>query len=243
MPSSDGQPKRGLALVTGGSRGIGRAVALALATAGWKVIVWGRDEAALKETASLAPEGAASWRICDLADPAAIDAGFAALDEEGLRLRVVVNNAAIGIFGPCEDVELEDWDRVMAVNVRGAFRCSQQAFRRMKTEDGGRIINISSVVGRVGYANQVIYASSKHALMGMTKVMAREGQEHNVRVHAICPGGVATEMVAQARPDLNLNELIQPDDVAAAVQYLVDAPDSVVVDQLNLRRAGSTAFA
>ena len=108
---------------------------------------------------------------------------------------------------------------------------------------GGRIVNIASVVGEKGYVEQVIYAASKHALMGMTKVMAREGQAHDIRVHAVCPGGVATEMVAQARPDLNLAELIQPEDVADAAAFLVEAPASYVVDQLNLRRSGSTPFA
>ena len=243
MNHSLDENRKGVALVTGGSRGIGRAIAVRLACLGYEMVIWGRDADALAETISLCGSGSVTARQCELGDVTEIEAGFAALDARGGRLSVLVNNAGIGVFGPCDEVDMADWDRVMAINVKGAFACSQLAFRRMKAGGGGRIVNVASVVGVKGYANQVVYAASKHALMGITKVMAREGQAHNIRVHAVCPGGVATDMVAQARPDLDMAELIQPDDVADAVAFLVEAPSSCVVDEVHLRRADSLPFA
>ena len=231
------------AIVTGGTRGIGQAVALALARRGMRVLITGRDAdklAALRQ--QFAAEFPFETAVCDNAVPAQIEALFARARQLFPKLDLLVNNAAIGLYGPCDEVVVEEWDMVQDVNARGAFLCAQHAFRWMKAAGGGRIINIASVVGHRGYENQVSYAASKHAVLGFTKVMAREGQKFGIRVNAISPGGVATDLVKQARPDLDPASLIQPDDVARAVLFFVTEPASCCVDELQLRRADSTPF-
>jgi 3-oxoacyl-[acyl-carrier protein] reductase len=156
------------------------------------------------------------------------------------RVDLLVNNAGIGIFEPLETIPLENWRRIQQVNVEGALFCMQAAFKKMKKQGGGRIINISSVVGVKGYPDQAAYGASKHALLGLTKTAIEEGRQFNIRVHAVCPGGVATDMVRQARPDLtDFSEMIQPEEVASAVAYLDSLPPTITVDVIHLRRAAS----
>jgi 3-oxoacyl-[acyl-carrier protein] reductase len=107
---------------------------------------------------------------------------------------------------------------------------------------GGSILNIASVVGIKGFPNQGAYTASKHAMVGLTKVIAEEGREFGVRAHVICPGGVATEMAKQARPDLDVDILIQPADIAETVLYLLNLPAKISVDLIHVRRFGSGAF-
>lgn len=231
------------ALVTGGNRGIGRAIVAMLLEEGARVLACGRDAAALADLAAAHPGAPLLTTVCDLAEPAAIDRLFATAQGAFARLDLLVNNAGLGIYGPATELSAADFDRMMAVNARAALLCAQHAMRWMQQSGGGRIVNISSVVGHKGYANQVGYTASKHALLGLTKVLAREGQAHGIRCSAVCPGGVATEMVRQARPDLDPAGLIQPADVARAVWYLATEPETVVTDCLELRRANSTPFA
>lgn len=116
----------------------------------------------------------------------------------------------------------------------------REAMKSMKKLGGWRIINISSVGGVKGYANQAAYGASKHALVGLTKSAIEEGRDYSIRVHAICPGGVATDMVKLSRPDLtDFSAMIQPEDVAEAVAYLCRLPDNITVDVIHLRRADS----
>lgn len=227
------------AMVTGGGSGIGRAIALALAENGMNVVICGRRTELLQETAAQCPDRIQTC-TCDLASPEEIDRLFEVARSAFDGLFLLVNNAGMGLYGPVESVTVEDWDAVMNVNARGAFLCAQRAFCWMKETGGGRIVNIASVVAHKGYVNQVSYTASKHAMLGFTKVLAKEGQEHGIRCSAVCPGGVATEMVAQARPDLDQDELIQPDDVARAVVYLAAEPETCCTDCINLRRRGST---
>jgi len=231
------------ALVTGGNRGIGRAIVGMLLGEGVRVLATGRDSAALAELAAAHAGAPLTTAVCDLADPAAIDRLFETAHATFPRLDLLVNNAGLGMYGPATELSAADFDQMMAVNARAALLCAQQAFRWMQGTGGGRIVNISSVVGHKGYVNQVGYAASKHALLGITKVLAREGQAHGIRCSAVCPGGVATEMVKQARPDLDPAGLIQPEDVARAVWYLASEPETVVTDCIELRRTGSTPFA
>jgi 3-oxoacyl-[acyl-carrier protein] reductase len=232
------------ALVTGGSRGIGAAIVGALLAEGMTVWTTGRDQERLRAMASerTHSRGSLYTEVCDNNEPADIDRLFKNLAARKEHLYLVVNNAGIGVFGPCEQATAGDWDRVMNANARGAFLIAKRAFTLMKARGGGRIVNISSVVGIKGYADQTVYSASKHALMGWTKAMAREGQPHGIRVSAVCPGGVATDMLAAARPDLVSSTLIQPDDVARAVLYLAREPQTCCTDVIRLRRSGSTPF-
>lgn len=229
------------AIVTGGARGIGAAISRALAAAGVRIVVCGRNGAALTQFRS-ETSGDIAVHECDIRDPRAITQLFTTARERFDRLDIMVNNAGIGLFGPCTDVSVDDWSQVMDTNARGTFFCTQAAFQWMQSTGGGRIINIGSVVSHKGYFEQAIYSASKHAMLGFTKAMAREGQPHHIRVSAICPGGVATELVKSARPDLDPTTMLQPDDVANAVLYLAQEPESCCTDVLNLRRRDSTPF-
>ena len=127
----------------------------------------------------------------------------------------------------------------MEVNVRGAFLCSQHALRLMIPRRSGYIINISSVMEFKGYPNQGAYSATKHALMGLTKVLAVEGQKHNIRASAILPGGVDTNLVGVARPELERGELLQPADIAQTVLFLLSLPDRAAIDEIYIRRRSS----
>ncbi len=222
------------ALVTGASRGIGAAIAVKLSELGYHLILTGRDEKALAETQAAC--ASAQTVAADLTVAADVEKLFAAVE----RIDLLVNNAGVGIFGRIADFSLEDWQRIQKVNVEGAFLCTQAAMKKMAAQGGGRIISISSVVGVKGYPEQAAYGASKHALLGLTKTAIEEGRDANIRVHAICPGGVATEMVKQSRPDLtDFSAMIQPDDVADAVAYLDSLPPNITVDVIHLRRAAS----
>lgn len=226
------------ALVTGGAKGIGAAITQALVAAGMQVLITGRDETAL---AAIRSPHIHTVR-CDLTDPEQIHGLFQQARTHFDELFLLVNNAGVGAFGPFDDISLADYDRVMATNVRAPFLSCQHAFRWMRAARGGRIVNISSVVGYKGYPLQAPYVASKHALVGLTKTLAAEGQEHGIRAAIIAPGGVATDMVRDARPDLDLSTLIQPEDVARAVLFLAREPESCATDFINLRRAGAAPF-
>ena len=159
------------------------------------------------------------------------------------RLDIVVNNAGIGAFGPLEQTSVEQWDRVMAVNARGTFLVCREAIPHLRKQRPSYIVNITSVVGVKGYVNQSLYSASKHAVMGMSKALAKEVQKDGIRVHAICPGAVDTEMAGAARPDLDRAGLISPDDIADAVLFLVTRRGNAVIDELDVRRESSTPWA
>jgi NAD(P)-dependent dehydrogenase (short-subunit alcohol dehydrogenase family) len=130
----------------------------------------------------------------------------------------------------------------MAVNVKGLFLCCQQAMRMMVPMRRGYIINISSVVGIKGYANQSAYAASKHAVMGITKSLAAEAQPNGIRVSVILPGAVDTDLIDALRPDLDKSALMKPEDVADAVVFLLSLSESAAVDEICIRRRLSAPF-
>jgi len=226
------------ALITGASQGIGSAIALKLAECGYDLVLVARNAqklAAVQQQCE-ALGVSAEVRPVDLAIEDEVVQLFSGIG----NIDLLINNAGIGIFDLLSEAALEDWRRIFRLNVEGAFLCMREAMKLMKARKQGRIINVSSVVGVKGYPNQGAYGSSKHALIGMTKTAIEEGREFNIRVHAVCPGGVATEMVKQSRPDLtDFSAMIQPEDVADAVVYLCRLPENITVDVIHLRRAAS----
>ncbi len=230
-----------VAMVTGGGRGIGRALTLALAGCGATVVAAARTESALRAVAAEAA-GEVVPMALDLADVDAVADVFRAVGERFGRLDLLINNAGVGLYGPVAEMPIEQFDRVMAVNLRGAFAACQQAMRLMIPRRRGTIINIASVVGFKGYPNQAAYTASKHGLMGLTKSLAVEAADHDIRVSAILPGGVDTDMVAQARPDLDRSILIRPEDIATTVLYLLSLSDRAHVDQIYIRRRTASPF-
>ncbi|MHC4884501.1 MAG: SDR family NAD(P)-dependent oxidoreductase [Planctomycetota bacterium] len=232
-----------LALITGGNKGIGLAIAHALAAQGARTILAGRDRAAGAQaaTAIAAQRHEAHFHACDITSEDEVNALFEFCDSLG-SLAIVINNAGIGTFKPLIDTSLKEWEQVLDVNLKGAFLCGREAMRRMQ-KGGGRIINIGSVVSLKGYPLQGAYSASKHGLLGLTKVMAAEGAEKDIIVQAICPGGVDTDLVKRARPDLDRSILMQPDDVADAVLFQLSQSGNAITDLVQLRRRGSAAFA
>jgi len=234
-----------VALVTGAGRGIGRSIALALAQHGARVALAARTESELQavqaEIAALG--GEAIYVPTDVSQEAEVRALVQHTVAHFGRLDILVNNAGIGSFGPLVETTTAQWDHIMAVNARGPFLLCREAIPYLKQQERSFIINITSVVGVKGYVNQAAYSASKHAVMGMTKALAKEVQADGIRVHAICPGGVDTEMVSRARPDLDRSVLIQPEDIADVVLFLVTRRGNAVIDEVHVRRAASTPWA
>jgi 3-oxoacyl-[acyl-carrier protein] reductase len=232
------------AIVTGAGRGIGRCIALTLARNGARVSLASRTEAELRAVQAEieADGGEAAGFPTDLGDEGEAVALVQNTVQRFARLDILVNNAGIGVFGPLEKTSAEQWDRLMAINAWAPFLLCREAIPFLRRQTGACVININSVVGVKGYANQAAYSASKHALMGMTRALAKEVQEDGIRVHAICPGGVDTQLIAAARPDLDPSILMRPQDIADIVLFLVTRQGNAVIDEIHVRRAASTPW-
>ncbi|MBE0643874.1 MAG: SDR family oxidoreductase [Bacteroidetes bacterium] len=233
------------AIVTGGARGIGRSIVRQFIAEGANVAVF--DVAFPDDFEAFAAEMRAGGQkleafAVDITDSAAADKACEEVQTGFGSIDILVNNAGIGLYGPVKDFAVADFDRVVAVNLRGVFLCCQEAMRMMVPARAGTIINISSVVGFKGYPNQAAYTATKHAVMGLTKTLAVEAQEHGIRTSAILPGGVDTAMVREARPDLDPSILLQPEDVAQTVLFLLSLSDRAAIDEIYIRRRTSTPF-
>ncbi len=233
-----------IAVVTGGGRGIGRAIALMLGRAGAHVVVTARTESEVEGVAGEinSAGGSARAAVMDISREENIKGFFKSVEDESRRLDVLINNAGVGLFGKLADFETADLDRLYAVNLRGTFLCCREAMGIMIPRASGYIINVSSVLGFKGYPEQSGYTAMKHGVMGLTKSLAVEAQEHGIRVSAILPGGVDTDLVRQARPDLSPDVLMQPEDIAQGVEYLLSLSPRAAVDQIYIRRQSSKPF-
>ncbi|MBQ6286498.1 MAG: SDR family oxidoreductase [Bacteroidales bacterium] len=231
-----------VALVTGASRGIGKAIALELASLGYDLALVGRDDSSLAETEALAGNVRVCRIVADLSQAASADLIVQKTVETLGGLDLLVNCAGVPQKGPFTEVTPDEWDRVFAINARAPFFICKAALEPLKKSSKPIVINISSVVGFKGYIHQSVYSSSKHALAGFTKVFAKEVQPFGIRVHMISPGGVATEMVRKMRPDIDPSELIQPEEIAEIVRFLVTRKGTGTIDQFYIRRYSGLAF-
>jgi 3-oxoacyl-[acyl-carrier protein] reductase len=231
-------------LVTGASRGIGKAIAITLAGEGAGLVLAARSKEDLAGTAEAVKEAGGETLVVatDLTDERSIINLVRAVSEQKGRLDILVNNAGVTLAGHLEKTATADFDRVMAVNVRGPFIVCRESIPLLKKAGGGYIVNISSVVGVKGYPNQSIYTASKHALRGMSMSLAEELKPEGIRVHVICPGGVNTDMVGSVRPDIKKEDLIAPEEIAELVSYLVTHKGNAVIDELHIRRATSSPW-
>jgi len=233
-----------VAIVTGASRGIGRAISVALAQEAATVVLAARSIQKLQETADKVTEagGKAEIVVTELTEEESIKGLVKVTNEKFSRLDILVNNAGVTHLAKLEETATEDWERCMQVNARAPFILCREALPLLKKSQAGYIINIASVVGVKGYPLQSAYTSSKHALRGMTISLAEELKGSNIRVHLLCPGGVDTELVQKVRPDIKRDELMQPEEIAELVLYLVTHKGNAVIDELHIRRATSTPW-
>ncbi len=231
-----------VALITGAGGGIGSAVARTLAEMGMKlVLLGGRNPEKLEETGKavcaeyLALPG-------DLTDISWFDDALAQAAERFGTVDVLVNNAGMAMSTPFAEVTPEQYDRIMSLNVRSPYFLTQKVLPMLKKSDCGTVINIASVVAHAGYPLQSAYVASKHALLGFTKSLAREVYQDGVRVHAICPGGVYTDMVKVARPDLTGEGMIQPEEIAEIVRFFLEYRGNGVIDEIGVHRVNKEPF-
>ncbi len=232
-----------IALVTGASRGIGRACALELAKAGYKVALAARQTDKLEEVAAeiraAGPEnGSAEAYVValDLASQESIKAGFAKVAAEFGRIEVLVNNAGMTKDNLALRMKADDWNLVLQTNLTGAFFCIQQVISPMMKERWGRIINIASVVGQSGNAGQANYVASKAGLLGLTKSLAQELASRNITVNAVAPGFIETDMTkvlkdeqkARITQAIPMGRIGRAEEVAAAVRFLASDEASYI---------------
>jgi NAD(P)-dependent dehydrogenase (short-subunit alcohol dehydrogenase family) len=225
-----------IAVITGGGSGIGRAVAITLAKAGWKTSIAGRRERELEETRSLSGSNSADMVAIptDVADPAQVKGLFEQTIASFGRIDLLFNNAGIGAPAiPLEELSFERWQAVVNVNLTGAFLCAQQAIRAMKaqTPQGGRIINNGSISAHVPRPNSAPYTATKHAITGLTKSISLDGRASGIACSQIDIGNAATEMserMAQGIQQANGSLMIEPrmnvQHVADAVLYMAELP-------------------
>jgi 3-oxoacyl-[acyl-carrier protein] reductase len=227
-----------VALVTGGNRGIGRAIALRLAELGASVAICGRDaqalaatEAELKKSGTLIHSQLADVSLA--ADVTAlVDKAQAALGP----ISILVNNAGIGLFGPAHEKTEADWDRVLNTNLKSVFLVSRAVAPAMIRRGTGDIINISSLAGRNAFAGGGIYCASKWGLQGLSACMAEDLREHGIRVSVICPGSVATGFsTGSARGPKDPAKVLSPEDVAHAVEMIVTQSPQSFLSEVHVR--------
>jgi NAD(P)-dependent dehydrogenase (short-subunit alcohol dehydrogenase family) len=229
------------AIVTGGGRGIGEAIALALATEGCSVAVAGRTLAKLEQVAERIQKlGRDSLPIaCDVSDPRSVEGLFTQVDGRWGTLDILVNNAGQSHSEPVVSLSLETWKRMLDANLTSVFLCSQAALQRMLPRKSGRIINIASTAARIGFRYAGAYVAAKHGVLGLTRTMALEVATSGITVNAVCPGWVESDMLHEAirtisaktkRSPAEVREylagespqkrILQPEEVAAATVWL-----------------------
>ena len=232
-----------VALVTGGSRGIGRAVSVRLAGAGAFVIVnFARNEEAARETLRLIGEAGGDGTIArfDVSDDRESTDAIAALIKEKGRIDILVNNAGESRDGLLVRMKDRDWDRVIGTNLKGAFHCCRAVAYTMMKQRGGRIVNVSSVVALSGNAGQANYSASKAGLVGLTKSLARELAPRAICVNAVAPGLIDTDMTSAMTEEqresvlagIPLSRLGTPDDVAGVVLFLASDEAGYITGQV-----------
>jgi 3-oxoacyl-[acyl-carrier protein] reductase len=228
----------GTALVTGATEGIGRATALALGRAGYRVGICSRSSDKVAATlAELRAQGVSAAGVAaDVADPAQVRHLVDQVRAELGEIDVLVNNAGVLIARPFDELTLEDWDATMATNLRSLYLTTHLVLPSMRTRRHGTIVNVASLAGRNGFVGGSAYSASKHAVLGFSRSLMLEVRKDNVRVIAICPGSVATGMLrdqAMLKPDHE--RILRPEDVAASILHVLTLPTGALVSELDIR--------
>ncbi|MFL6299301.1 MAG: SDR family oxidoreductase [Terriglobales bacterium] len=225
-----------VAVVTGGGRGIGAAIAARLATMGAATVISGRTMKHLQQTArEIAASGASCEPIvCDVTDLQSVESLAAAVHKRFKRVDILVNNAGIGGFGgPLHKLPPADWDAILNTNLRGVFYCMRAFAPFMIERKSGHIVNISSIASKNALPNGAAYSASKWGLNGLSYSVAEELRGHNIRVSVVCPGSTDTELSPHAGKDAN--KMLKPDDIAHIVAMLVTQSPQSFASEIVLR--------
>jgi len=229
------------AIVTGGGSGIGLAIARAVLAEGMSVAVAGRDVKKLSRAAEELAGKADSKRVIAVPTDVSVSGQVHRLIEETMkafgRIDLLVNNAGIGRWSSITDCTEADWDRVQAINLKGAFLCAQAVFPIMKRQGGGYIVNMASLAGKMGFGGMSAYSASKFGMVGLTQSLLEEGIADNIRATVICPGYVATVMVEDA--GVPAQEMIPPEDIGKLVVGLLHLSRVTVIKEIVVERKGS----
>ena len=230
-----------IAIVTGSSSGIGKAIALKFAEEGARVVVAARRQHLCEQTVKqIRQKGGEAMAIpTDVTDESQVERLITETVKRYGRLDILVNNAGIGGGGRIAETSTKTFDEVMNTNLRGTFFCCRAGFRQMKQQGEGTIINMSSVGGVQAWAGTGTYSASKHGVMALTKALAEEGRPYKIKVSAICPGGVADELVDASPDEILHSEKISPYDIAETAVYLVTLGPYTVVHQIIVDRLGA----
>ena len=231
-------------VVTGAGGGIGRAISLRMAQCGMKlVLLGGRNLEKLQETRRLVEEFSQCAVLPgELTDVGGLDALVAQAAEAFGGIDVLVNNAGVAQSTPFEEVTPQQFDDIMGINVRAPYFLTQKCLPLLRRSPVATVINLASVVSHAGYPLQSAYTASKHAMLGFTKSLAAECYKDNIRVHAIAPGGVYTDMVRISRPDLTPDGMIMPEDIADIVHFLLENRGNAVIDEIIVHRVNKQPF-
>ena len=226
------------AIVTGASKGIGRAIVERLADEGAKLALLARSEDLLKQRVADCTKRGAEARdfVCDVSDEQDVARAIGGALEWLGGVDLLVNNAGLGYFGSIDELTVAQFDEMINTNMRGVFLCSKAVVPRMKADGGGVIVNIASIAGKAGSLGGTGYVGSKFGVMGMSECMGLDLRPHNIRVTAICPGSVNAPDFRQNRSSrVKPENMIQASDVAEAVVYVATQPSRIFIRELEIR--------
>ena len=236
--------KENVVVLTGAGGGIGRAIAVKLAQSGMRLVLLGGNNPDKLEVTRLEVEKYSSCLVLpgDLTDLEFLASGIEAAHNHFGRIDILINNAGVAQSTPFEKVSVAEFDRIMTINTKVPYFLTQYALPFLKRSSAATVINIASVVAHSGYPLQSVYSASKHALLGFTKSIAREHYKDNIRVHAICPGGVYTDMLRVSRPDLTEEGMIMPEEIADIVWFFLANRGNAVIDEICVHRCNKEPF-
>lgn len=222
------------ALITGGGGGLGEAIARVLARAGAYVAVADvREDQAERVAGAIRSEGGLASALClDVTDAHRAEEAIRRLADESGRLDVLINNAGVDLTAPVEELAVADWDRILAVNLRGPFVMSKFAMARMRSQDGGHIVNIVSTAAKRAWPNAAAYHASKWGLLGLSHALHAEARPHRIKVTAVIAGGMRTPFLLDRFPDLDPAVLQNPANVAETVRFVLTQPEETVIPEV-----------